>query len=180
MKYKIFCFSLASIICLCSCKASQTSETIEKRTLVVDEPAISSKVEIEAMTGNQQDYLSFQTEDQKYLKDYFDMWRNTIIDLSEHKVTPYNYKSDLLSESTNHMSDLFEKYKTDKSKHGCLIDFYEISYIDAKYQLDYLKSTTNITSGESSFVFDDTYDRYVYDLAQTYNIIGQTYFPDDF
>ena len=78
------------------------------------------------------------------------------------------------------MSDLFDEYKKDKEKYNCLMDFYKISYVDAKYQLDYLQSTLNVTNGESSFVYDDTYDRYVYDLAQIYNNLGEIYFPDDF
>lgn len=176
---------MISTLCLCSCSMQQNSDYQDfqlntSKMLVLDEPNISSKIESKTLLGNEQIYLSFPIEEQEFLENYFNLWREAIIGLSEHELTPYNYKSDSLTSSINQMSNLFDKYGTNKEKLGCLIDFYVIAGSDATYQLDYLQSTLNVASGESNFIFDDTYDRYVYDLAQIYNNLGETYFPDDF
>ena len=85
MKHKIFSLSILLSLCLCSCNTQQSSKPSKTKALVFNEPTISSKVEVEDMTSNEQDYLSFKSEEQEYLKNYFDLWRSTIIDLSKQR-----------------------------------------------------------------------------------------------
>lgn len=182
MKCKFICLSITFLLCLCSCESTESVDSSQlniSQAITLEEPAISAKIQISNAIGNAQSFTSFTAEEQQQLSNYLDLWRESIINLSKHDCTPSNYKDDSLESSTKYISSLFDKYKSDNEKRKCLTDFYQIAYVDAKYQLEYLKSSS-IIGGESSFVYDEVYDRYVYDIAQAYNIVGETYYPDDF
>lgn len=175
----ILCFSILS-----SCGTSNSSSPKDK-IISIKNPNIDTKVDLSTEpVGNFSNMDEMQDDEVKYLSDFLDNWRETIIGLKEHKYTPENYKNDFLSQTNKFFNLLDDKYKDSLNTQMTIIDFRMVDCIDEAYRLTALNTEKQIDfeSGDThlQFVYDSTYDQFVFDLSEICNNLGNAYFPDSY